>query len=74
MTKPSRPMSNGRQAFSGSSFRSLVALIWQKAPIVSGVMVASDPPAIIATASPRLMISAASPIPCVLDAHALTMA
>src|SRR5205823_5995325 len=45
MTKPSRPRSNGRQAFSGSSLRSLVALIWQNAPMVRGVIVASDPPA-----------------------------
>ena len=74
MTKPSRPRSNGRQAFSGSSLRSLVALIWQKAPMVSGVIVASDPPASMATASPRLMISDASPIPCALEAQALTMA
>jgi len=74
MTKPSRPRSNGRQALSGSSLRSLVALIWQKAPIVSGVIVASDPPASIATASPRLMISDASPMPCEPDAQALTIA
>ena len=74
MTKPSRPMSNGRHAFSGSSLRSLVALIWQNAPMVRGVMVASEPPASIAIASPRLMISEASPMPCALDAHALTMA
>src|SRR5712692_10013040 len=57
MTKPSRPRSNGRQAFSGSSLRSLVALIWQNAPMVSGVIVASEPPASMATASPRLMIA-----------------
>ena len=74
MTNPSRAMSNGRHAFSGSSLRSLVALIWQNAPIVKGVMVASDPPASIAIASPRLMISEASPMPCALEAHALTMA
>src|SRR5438445_602743 len=64
----------GQDAFSGSSLRSLVALIWQNAPIVSGVMVASEPPASMATASPRLMISAASPMPWEPDAHALTMA
>jgi hypothetical protein len=74
MTNPSRSMSNGRQAFSGSSLRSLVALIWQNAPIVSGVIVASEPPASMATAAPRLMISAASPIPCEPDAQALTIA
>ncbi len=54
--------------------RSLTALIWQKAPIVRGVIVASAPPASMALASPRLMISAASPIPCPEDAQALTMA
>ena len=74
ITNPSRPRSKGRQAFSGSSLRSLVALICVNAPIVSGVMAASAPPASIATASPRLMISAASPMPCDPDAQALTMA
>ena len=74
MTNPSRLRSNGRQAFSGSSLRSLDALIWLNAPIVSGVMVASEPPASIATASPRLMISAASPMPCEPEAQALTIA
>ena len=42
--------------------------------MVRGVMVASAPPASIALASPRLMISAASPMPWPEDAQALTMA
>jgi len=37
-------------------------------------MVASAPPASMALASPRLMISAASPMPCPDEAQALTMA
>jgi len=38
------------------------------------VMVASDPPASIATGVARLMISEASPMPCEPDAQALTIA
>ena len=46
-------MSNGREAFSGASLRVESARIAQKPPTPSGVIAASEPPAIIATASPR---------------------
>ncbi len=50
MTKPSRSASNGRLAFSGSSLRCDSAFIAQKPPTASGVITASVPPAIIASA------------------------
>jgi len=50
MTKPSRPASNGRDARSGSSLRVESAFIAQKPPTASGTIVASVPPAIIASA------------------------
>ncbi len=74
MTKPSRPMSNGRQARSGSSLRVLIALSWANAPNASGVIVASAPPASMARAAPRRMTSAASPSACVEEEQALTTA
>ena len=54
-TKPSRSLSNGRLAFSGSSLRSDMARAAQKPPTPSGVMVASQPPAIMTSAMPRSM-------------------
>mgnify|MGYP000385065622 CR=1 FL=1 len=41
MTKPSRPASKGRLAFSGSSLRVVIAFIAPKPASVIGVMVAS---------------------------------
>ena len=64
MTKPSRSLSNGRLARSGSSLRVDSARIAAKPPTPIGVMAASDPPAIITSASSRWMISNASPIAC----------
>src|SRR5207245_1514795 len=55
-TKPSRVASKGRMAFVGSSLRVDMAFIEQKPAIVSGMMMASDPPAIITSAYPRWMI------------------
>ena len=52
-TKPSRPLSNGRLAFSGASFRSDMARAAQKPARPSGVKVASVLPAIITSAMPR---------------------
>ena len=71
-TKPSRPASNGREARAGSSFRVDIAFIWQKPAIVSGMMMASAPPAIITSASPRWMIFRASPMAWLPVAHAVT--
>src|SRR5438067_1369012 len=48
-TKPSRPTSNGREAFSGSSLRVDIAFIEQKPAMVSGTTMASAPPAIRVT-------------------------
>ena len=64
MMKPSRSRSNGRQAFSGASLRVESARIDPKPPTLIGVTAASAPPQIIASASPRLMISYESPMAC----------
>jgi hypothetical protein len=45
ITKPSRVASKGRLAVSGSSFRVDMAFMAPKPATVSGVMVASEPPA-----------------------------
>ena len=70
MTKPSRATSNGREDFFGSSLRVLIAFIAQKPPMPRGTMVASLPPANIATASPILMVRQASPMAWVAVAQA----
>ena len=44
ITKPSRSLSNGREAFSGASLRVESARIEQKPPTPSGVIAASEPP------------------------------
>ena len=62
--KPSRSLSNGRLALAGSSLRVESARSAPKPPMPIGVIAASDPPAIITSAAPRLMISKASPIAC----------
>ena len=64
MMKPSRSLSNGRLARCGSSLRVDSARIAAKPPTPIGVIAASDPPAIITSASSRLMISNASPMAC----------
>src|SRR5438034_8422221 len=61
-TNPSRPASKGREAFVGASLRVDIAFIEQKPAIVSGMMMASAPPAIMTSASPRWMSRRASPI------------
>src|SRR5207302_404624 len=71
-TKPSRPASKGREAFSGSSLRVDIAFIEQKPAMVSGTMMASAPPAIMMSASPRSMILKASPIAWLPVAQAVT--
>jgi hypothetical protein len=57
MMKPSRSTSNGRLARDGSSFRVESARSCANPPRLIGVIAASEPPAIIAFASLRLMIS-----------------
>jgi hypothetical protein len=64
MMKPSRCLSNGRLARSGASLRVDSARIEPKPPTLIGVMAASEPPASMASASPRRMISNDSPTAC----------
>ena len=67
-------MSNGRLARWGSSLRVESARIAAKPPTPIGVIAASDPPAIITSASFRLMISKASPMACAEAEHAVQVA
>ena len=64
MMKPSRSRSKGRQARVGSSLRVESARIAANPPTPKGVIAASDPPATITSASPRRMVSNASPTAC----------
>ena len=73
-TKPSRSRSQGRDAVAGSSLRVESARIAAKPPTASGVTTASEPPAIITSASPRRMMFAASPIACADVAQAVATA
>jgi hypothetical protein len=59
MTKPSRLLSQGREALSGLSFLLERALQAMKPPIPDGMTAASAPPASIRSASPLRMCSAA---------------
>src|SRR4029453_8519754 len=74
ITKPSRSLSNGRLARSGWSFRVDNARMAPNPPMPIGVMAASEPPAIITSASPRLRISNASPTAGAEAEHALQVA
>ena len=74
MTKPSRSLSNGRLARAGSSLRVDSARIAANPPTPIGVIDASEPPAIITSASPRRMISNDSPIECAEAVHAVQVA
>ena len=71
-TNPSRSASNGREAFSGSSLRVDMAFMAQKPAMVRGTIMASAPPAIMTSASPRWMIRWASPRAWLPVAHAVT--
>jgi len=73
-TKPSRPASKGRDAFCGSSLRVDIAFIEQKPAMVSGTTMASAPPAIITSASPRWIRRKASPSAWLPVAQAVTTA
>src|SRR5579872_1424120 len=72
MMNPSRPRSNRLLARSGWSLRVLIAFIEQKDAYANGVIAASLPPAIMTSASPRLIAFAASPRAWVPDAQADT--
>src|SRR5438093_911182 len=71
-TNPSRAASKGRDALAGSSLRVDMAFIWQNPAMQSGMMMASAPPAIMTSASPRWMIFVASPMAWLPVAHAVT--
>ena len=70
MMKPSRSRSNGRLAVLGSPGRVVTARMAQKAAKASFVIVDSLAPAIIAVASPRRMVSNASPMAWAPEAQA----
>ena len=74
MTNPSRSLSNGREAFSGSSLRKLIARIEVKPAIPTGTTQASLPPVTMTSASPNLMMRQASPMQWFAVAQAVTMA
>ena len=74
MTNPSRSLSHGRQARSGSSLRVDNARMAANPPTPIGVMAASVPPAIITSASLRWMILKASPMECALVVQAVAVA
>ena len=74
ITKPSRSLSNGRLARSGSSLRVDSARMAAKPPTPMGVMADSEPPAIITSASSRRMISNESPMACADAEHAVHVA
>src|ERR1700733_3435257 len=70
-TNPSRSLSNGRQACSGSALRVESARIAAKPPTPMGVIAASAPPAITTSASSRSMVRNALPTECALVVHAV---
>ncbi len=73
MTNPSRPSSNGRLAFSGSSFRTERARRAVKPATPSGVTAASEPPARAASQPPRWIHLKASPMACAPEEQALVV-
>ena len=70
ITKPSRSLSKGREAFSGSSFRNDRALRAQKPASPRGVTVASVPPVRITSASPYWIVLNANPMAWDAEAQA----
>ena len=73
ITKPSRPVSQGRLAPAGSSLRRLRARAAPKPASEVGEIGASEPPAIITSASPYSISLPASPIAWVPVLQAVTM-
>ena len=74
ITKPSRCASNGRLARVGSSLRVERERAAANPPTLSGVMAASAPPQIMASASLRWMILKASPMACADAEQAVAVA
>src|SRR6267143_3306270 len=74
ITKPSRLRSKGRLAFSGASLRMESARMAANPPTPMGVMAASEPPAIITSASPCWMMRMESPIEWALVVQAVAVA
>src|SRR5574344_1819424 len=72
MTNPSRPLSHGRDAAAGLSFRVLNAFIAENPASAIRLTAPSVPPQIIISASPYFTIRAASPIEWAPVAHAVT--
>src|SRR5215471_4829306 len=73
MTKPSRSLSHGREAFGGVSLNAVdSAREAQKPAIPSGLQAASAPPATITSASPSMIRRDASPMACTPVAQAVT--
>ena len=70
-TKPSRSRSNGREALVGSSLRVHSAVSRLKPVTPNGWIMLCVPPESITSASPRRMISTASPIAWLLAAQAV---
>ncbi len=73
-TKPSRSRSQGREARCGSSLRVESARMAANPPIPMGVMQASVPPQIMASASPRWISRKESPMECALVVQAVAVA
>ena len=74
MTNPSRSLSKGRLALSGSSLRLDSARMAANPPTESGVTAASDPPAMITSASPCMIMRTESPIEFADVAQAVAVA
>ena len=70
-TKPSRSRSKGREALVGSSLRVLRAVSRLKPVTPKGWIIVCVPPESITSASPRRMISTASPTAWLLAAQAV---
>src|SRR5688500_9447589 len=72
-TKPSRPASNGREAFSGSSFRFERAPMLASAAKATGRIADSVPPAMTTSTSPCSIMRCASMKACTPEAQAATL-
>lgn len=74
-TKPLRSVSNGLEAFSGASLKSVARLRARANPaMANGWMQDSAPPATMTSASPQAINRAASPIECAPVVHAVVAA
>src|ERR1039458_2533715 len=74
LTKPSRSLAQGRLARAGSSLRVERARMAANPPTPMGVMAASEPPAIITSASPCWMMRKESPMEWALVVQAVAVA